>query len=330
MRMMCQGAFIALVLLPGVLWARAGSVPDDALPATSEAGFSAYVQGALGIPLAGTDALRLLDAYRDRFSNQESKQQARAMRDDLALAILRGMEPDSITRQHIEAVTIRQLPAYGPDVARRHFAPFADLYDAFVKQSAANREADAAAADHYARAAIVLASQDRLVLGFAVDPLEGPLLDALIIDEGGRRKLLALRDALRSERAAAKPHLIVTSEALLELIQNPNDDARWNRLVPAFAADFERGWGLCRRSVAFQYFFASNAWRLVCLARRHGKLALIDTHLKPKVEALIEQTVDPLGRRWLKEIFWLEGDAPRQPAIRFFRGPQDVKPGYPN
>jgi len=249
----------------------------------------------------------------------------------VAESLQRGIEPDALTQRVLRGMTVAAEPSRL--AWNREVDAYLSLFLALMKR--AGDSDDAAEAQKFARAAIIVLAQSRFVL---IDNLESyfqegrpdtPLAQAARLSRAQRRAIQATIEKLRAPREALLPHLRVVGNELANLIKDPNKPEHWldggERLCKGVVAGVEAGSG----RIDYQWAVLANAWQAVCLARHQGQTGFI-SRMREATERLKQSQTDPIVLAWIAQVTELPGEAPKHPAWQVVDDPNQMKRGKPD
>jgi len=101
--------------------------------------------------------------------------------------------------------------------------------------------------------------------------------------------------------------------------------------VDALASCLDAGADLWRRAdceLMMRCLVALEYWQLKCRATADNDSAAME-RIRSGVEVLSKHALDPVSRRWVREILEKDGPKPRRPSVRVAK-PEDFKPATPD
>jgi hypothetical protein len=293
---------------------------------------SQRVQQIFNVPMAppGDDAVVAIQRFRKLHEQAATEVELNKQAAVVADQLMRGIVPDVLTREIADQVDVREIVPFQGELATRYSA-MSDLMNLLVRASLAE-DSHAERRAVLARAALVLSAQDRLMLGsrrFAAAASIPGFVEVLQLDPQQKTQITELAAELIKEGTAAFPHYKATSRSLQSLIDSPRDEELWGSAAAEFEAQLRDGWTTCPNLLTVQHIFATDTWRLICLAQANNKNEVAD-RLVALTKDLERITSDAIARRWLEQAATLRGPVPKRAGVKVLDSPNDLKRGKPN
>lgn len=316
-----------------IVWCVAlfGKSPASGGRAVSESHASPLqVRELLGVRGGGDEARAIVAEYANNIGTKAADVTRSAVALRLSEALREGVSEDLFTRVSVAITTVEHIIGDPGEGAKWHGA-LIELSKELTKLAKSQVEGSEDG-DRYARAALLLASNDRVVLADLM--LAGMLQDpALIARVKGspetRESLSELGRALADARMAVRPYYAQTSADLKALIDASGDEQAWQERLPSLISNLRDGWRLSAGQLKVRLFLAGDAWRVVCLARASKRDDAV-RQMRDIVDELKAATPDdPIASAWLDQILTKPGPAPKAPTIRIIKSPNDMKPRTP-